>query len=104
LFFTGLGSLLVGDGAVVPGDTNGDGIVNDADLANFEAQFGGAPGAESADFDGDGDVDIHDFSTMRGNWGFGTGPAPLSSAATPEPTTMGLLALGGLVVLKRRRS
>jgi hypothetical protein len=87
----------------VPGDTNGDGIVNDADLANFEAQFGGAPGAESADFDGDGDVDAHDFATMRGNWGFGTGPAPLPGDATPEPATMSLLALGGLAILRRRR-
>jgi hypothetical protein len=95
---------LVTGAAVVPGDTNGDGIVNDADLANLEAQFGGAPGAESADFDGDGDVDAHDFATMRGNWGFGTAPAPLPpGGATPEPATMSLLAIGGLMVIRRRR-
>jgi hypothetical protein len=94
---------LVTGAAVVPGDTNGDGIVNDADLANLEAQFGGAPGAESADFDGDGDVDAHDFATMRGNWGFGTAPAPLPGGATPEPATMTVLALGGLLVIRRRR-
>jgi hypothetical protein len=100
--FLVLEGLVTGVGAV-PGDTNGDGIVNDADLANLEAQFGGAPGAESADFDGDGDVDAHDFATMRGNWGFGTGPAPQSGAATPEPATMTVLALGGLLILRRRR-
>jgi hypothetical protein len=94
---------LITSGAAVPGDTNGDGIVNDADLANLEAQFGGAPGAESADFDGDGDVDAHDFAVMRGNWGFGVGPAPLPAGATPEPATMTVLALGGLLVLRRRR-
>jgi hypothetical protein len=94
---------LVTGAAAVPGDTNGDGIVNDADLANFEAQFGGAPGAESADFDGDGDVDAHDFATIRGNWGFGTAPAPLPGGATPEPATMSLLAIGGLAVLRRPR-
>ncbi|MDP6547188.1 MAG: PEP-CTERM sorting domain-containing protein, partial [Phycisphaerae bacterium] len=95
---------LVTGAAAVPGDTNGDGIVNDADLANFEAQFGGAPGADSADFDGDGDVDAHDFATMRGNWGFGVGPAPLSGDATPEPATMCMLMFGGLGILLRRRS
>jgi hypothetical protein len=94
---------LVTGAAAVPGDTNGDGIVNDADLANFETQFGGAPGAESADFDGDGDVDAHDFATIRGNWGFGTAPAPLPAGATPEPATMSLLAIGGLALIRRRR-
>ena len=86
----------------VPGDVNGDQVVNDADLALFEAQFGGTPAG--ADFDGDGDVDLDDFATMRGNWGFGTGGAPLPAAdATPEPATMSLLALGGLTVLRKRR-
>ncbi|MDP6047675.1 MAG: hypothetical protein QGG25_18840, partial [Phycisphaerae bacterium] len=37
----------------LPGDANGDGDVNDADLALFEAQFGEAGAGQTADFDGD---------------------------------------------------
>jgi len=89
-----------------PGDTNGDNIVNDLDYDNLLAQFGGAPGVESADFNADGLVDLADFALQRGNFGFGVFPAPDSefAAAIPEPATLSLLTLGCLAVLRRRRS
>jgi hypothetical protein len=93
---------------VVPGDTNGDQIVDDADLAIFKAQFGGdwnGVALEDPDYDNDGDVDIDDFVVLRANFGTGVVPAPLAPdfSATPEPATMSLLAIGGLLVIRRRR-
>jgi len=89
-----------------PGDTNGDDIVDAIDLANLIAQFGSTPGADSADFNGDNFVDIEDFSIQRGNFGFGvvTAPEPEFGATIPEPATLSMLALGGLALLRRRRS
>jgi len=47
------------------------------------------------DFTGDGKVDYSDLTMLMGNFGsIGTAPA-----ATPEPATAGLLALGGLAGL-----
>lgn len=88
-----------------PGDTNGDHIVDDSDYGNLIAQFGGPPGLDSADFNGDDIVDLEDFAILRGNLGFGVASAPNGEfgAATPEPATLTLLALGSLAVLRRRR-
>ena len=91
----------------VPGDVNGDGDVDLADVGYFEAQFGmsGLPvppvDLNSADLDADGDVDLHDLVFIRDGFGFVTPEAP--AAATPEPATMTVLAIGGLLVLRRRR-
>jgi 3-phytase len=92
-------------GPPVPGDTNGNRIVNDADYYNLVAQFGGAPGAESADFNADGIVDLEDFIIMRENFGFGVVAAPGAGpySAAPEPATMAILAIGALAALRKRR-
>jgi hypothetical protein len=94
-----------------PGDTDGNRIVDDVDLANFQLAFG-LDGAElaalafDADFDNDGDADLDDFVTLRQF--FGTdfdpeAPAMPDLSQTPEPATMSLLALGALAILRRRR-
>jgi hypothetical protein len=90
----------------LPGDTNDDDLVDIIDYDNLIAQFGAAPGIESADFNGDGHVDLADFVILRGNFGFGVEPTPDAEfgAATPEPATLSLLALGGLAVIRRRRT
>ena len=90
----------------VPGDVDGDGNVDLADMGIFEAQFGMSglslpPGENSPDLDADGDVDLDDLVFIRDNFGFVTPAAP--AAATPEPATMTVLAIGGLAVLRRRR-
>jgi hypothetical protein len=55
----------------VAGDTNGDGIVNFADLNAVLGSFGatGAPGFDPADLDNDGDVDFADLNTVLANFG-----------------------------------
>ncbi|MBT3200876.1 MAG: PEP-CTERM sorting domain-containing protein [Phycisphaerales bacterium] len=91
---------------ITQGDTNGDHIVNDSDLGNLIAQFGGSPGVQSADFNNSGRVDLEDFVTMRGNFGFGAAPPPpdaIEAIATPEPTTMALLSIGGLFAVFHRK-
>jgi hypothetical protein len=99
-----LTAIVVPDPATM-GDTNEDGVIDELDFGNLVAQFGGDPDDESADFNGDGRVDLNDFVIMRENFGFGVGLAPDAEflAATPEPATLSLLALGGLVVLRRRK-
>lgn len=89
-----------------PGDTNNDHIVDHSDCENLIAQFGGAPGVKSADFNDDLFVGLEDFAIMRGNFGSGIPTAPNAEPATitPEPATLTLLVLGGLAVLRRRRS
>jgi hypothetical protein len=101
-----LTAIVVPDPATL-GDTNEDGIINELDFGNLLAQFGGDPGDNNADFNGDGWVDLKDFVILRENFGFGVSVVAAMeaefAATTPEPATMSLLALGGLLVLRRRR-
>lgn len=57
--------------ASVPGDTNGDGVVNFVDLNAVLSSFGssGAPGFAPGDVDADGDVDFADLNTVLSNFG-----------------------------------
>jgi hypothetical protein len=95
------------------GDTNGDGFVDDTDMANFELAFGLA-GAEliakefafDPDFDDDGDADLDDFVSLRESFGnnYNLAPSMPDLSQTPEPATMSLMALGALALLRRRRN
>ena len=91
----------------VPGDLSGDGDVDDEDADLFFQQFGSQPHAPgppyTADFDEDDDVDLDDFLVMRNNFGTGVS-APEGGATIPEPATMAVLAIGGMIVLRRRRT
>lgn len=62
---------LVGQSVPCPGDLNGDGQVDIADLAQLLSNFGMAAGAtpEDGDSDGDGDVDIADLAFLLSNFG-----------------------------------
>jgi cyclophilin family peptidyl-prolyl cis-trans isomerase len=88
----------------VPGDTDFDGDVDDADLgiafANYTGPVAdGGKGFADGDTDFDGDVDDADLGIAFANY---TGP--LAAAAVPEPTSAALLGLAGLALVRRRRA
>ncbi|MFN3165939.1 MAG: SBBP repeat-containing protein [Phycisphaeraceae bacterium] len=91
---------------VFPGDTDGDGDIDDADLgtqfANYTGPFIFEPGPKTGaqgDVNGDGDVDDADLGTAFAGY---TGP--LSPASTvPEPAGSAWLVCAGWLTLGRRR-
>ncbi|MCC6681864.1 MAG: PEP-CTERM sorting domain-containing protein [Phycisphaeraceae bacterium] len=92
-----------------PGDANGDGLVNLSDLQilgdNWQSNT--ATWAE-ADFTGDGIVNLADLQILGDNWGFGVGPdtafdEALAQVSIPEPATMLMLGVGGLLAIYRRK-
>jgi autotransporter-associated beta strand protein len=103
------------------GDTNLDGQVNVADLANLAGNFGQASGAFwiNGDFDNNGQVNVADLADLAGNFGgtlslnsAGQSASPASeiaggSASVPEPATIGLLltlTTAGLTTRRRRHT
>jgi len=88
----------------LPGDTDGDGDIDDSDLgtafANYSGPVGVAAGNNITDgyTDGDGDVDDSDLGTAFSGY---TGP--LGPNNVPEPTTCAVLGLGFLLTLRRTR-
>jgi beta-galactosidase len=69
------------------GDTNSDGTVNVADLANLAGNFGVTSGAGwlQGDFDYNGTVNVADLADLAGNFGVTLPPpsAPVSFPASP---------------------
>ena len=95
---TGILKVVVG---LLPGDTNGDKVVDAADFINLKKNFNkpGA-GAEQGNFTGtDGFVDWADLGILMSNMGTGGG-AP---ATAPEPCSAMLLIFGAAALLRRRR-
>jgi hypothetical protein len=111
------------------GDTNLDGKVDVTDLGNLASNYGATSGATwvQGDTNYNGAVDVSDLGNLASNYGgqlatspsFGGGgsaePAAMvasslasvatvsSSAAVPEPASLGLIGLGAVGLLGRRR-
>jgi autotransporter-associated beta strand protein len=112
--------------ATLLGDSDLDGKVNVADLANLAGNFGKTAGMFwiNGDFDYNGNVNVADLADLAGNFGkdlassgFGGGadasasPAAAmaasasvvsSGAAVPEPAALGLLGIGAVGLMTRR--
>jgi hypothetical protein len=84
------------------GDVNLDGSVDEADLAIFADGWKVGDGYDwlSGDITGDGVINEADLAYLADTWG---ASAPQQApAATPEPATIALLGIGGLLAIRRR--
>ncbi len=91
------------------GDTNYDGQVSAQDYTAIDANIGTSVPLGIAWFYGDtnfdGNIDANDYTGVDSSLGLGAGN-PLAAqglAAVPEPTSLGLLGLGAVGLLGRRR-
>jgi T5SS/PEP-CTERM-associated repeat protein len=95
--------------AFVGADFNGDGVVDELDLAVWEDNVGLLDGASplQGDADRDGDVDGDDFILWQEQLGpvpgAGSGSGTGSSVTVPEPSSLALLVAGSLLALAFRR-
>jgi hypothetical protein len=80
----------------LPGDANGDGVVDDADASILGAHWQQTGGAawRDGDFDHDGNVNDADAAILAGHWNQHRG-----EQSVPEPAGLALLAAGALSVL-----
>jgi hypothetical protein len=87
------------------GDFNGDGVVSGADLAVWKSSMGVNAGGDA---DGDGDTDGADYLVWQQNLGSGVAynspNAAVSIAAIPEPTSLSLLVVCGMLASTRIRT
>jgi hypothetical protein len=98
----------------VPGDANLDGQVNIADLGILASNWQ-QTGRQviHGDFNGDGTVDIADLGMLAASWQAGASSISFEEAlamfdtfdgvVVPEPATIGLLCLAGMLLVRRRR-
>ena len=83
-------------GADVTGDYNGDGVVDVADYSVWRSTYGSDD--LRADGNDDGFVDAADYTIWRDN----LSPS-VASLLVPEPMSFGLLTMGGVAIGLRRR-
>lgn len=96
---------VVFDQPMIPGDVNLDGKVDFSDLLTLAQHYGMSPDAVWADgdFNNDGSVGFDDLLALAQNYGTGTAAAQASVSAVPEPAGAGILGLGAVGFLRRRR-
>jgi autotransporter-associated beta strand protein len=97
---------ITGISGATPGDANGDDVVDAADYMALKQNLGAGPGASQAQGDvadgalpgQDGYVNMWDLNLMAEALN-----NPAGGGTIPEPATLGLLVLGALAMVRRRR-
>ena len=87
--------------ATYQGDNNGDGAVGPADLTALKLAWLATDATwQDGDYNYDGNVGPADLTALKLNWLNDLG---LAGQPTPEPTSLVLLAMGGVALMRRRR-
>jgi hypothetical protein len=99
------------------GDTNLDGQVDVTDLGALATSWQTSAPWTGGDFNYDGFVDVSDLGILATDWQLGVGSplgpgsldaamaaVGLSNVSVPEPASVGLIGLAGLMGSRRRRS
>jgi len=97
-YFAGEALEVIAPEAAVPGDANGDGVVDDLDLTALATHWQQVGGLAQGDFNGDGFISDLDLTVLAIAWP----PAGLGVSAVPEPATLFMLALGACALPVRR--
>jgi hypothetical protein len=89
----------------VPGDYDGDGIVDASDYTVFRDHLNQSFALANRDPNNSGLINAGDFTYWKSHFGAtsGSGSASLSGGSVPEPTSWLLLAIGGACVLILRQ-
>ena len=82
----------------IPGDANSDGIVDATDYALWFNNYGASGPGFPGDMNSDYTVDMADYALWFNYYGVGW------VDSVPEPATLLLMAMGGLAVIRRRRT
>lgn len=97
-------SLLYSDGSVtiatLPGDYNGDGLVDTADYTVWRDTLGSTT-MLAADGNGDGTVNVADHGVWTINFGNNSSTTTSSGTSVPEPTALALLLVMASMALCR---
>ncbi|HBO43951.1 MAG TPA: hypothetical protein DD670_08475 [Planctomycetaceae bacterium] len=96
-------AIIVSTVPLIPGDTNGDSIVDATDAKKLASNWGAqiAGGAIVGDFNNDGWVNAADASIMAANWGYSS--TGRGEGVVPEPSSLALLVTAVLAMLVIRR-
>ena len=94
--------LVTGFGEILQGDFDGNGKLEFADFLILNANFGTGTTLAEGDFNFDGRVGISDFIGLKAAFN-AQGQGGGTAAAVPEPSALGLLGIGAVLVLLRRR-